>query len=286
MTRVSGRPGARSRAPRTVAAPPEGRYDPAVPRIETFAFDGLRVPVEVWGSGSRMLVFFPGMGVHPAYYRAGVRALARRFKVFVPDLSFRTHRTLFEEVAGYVQFAEAFAERYAPGAPRAGHSFGGLLALLGTAPAIACSPLVPLRIGWLRLIGRAARLQVREYLGREGLPGVRWAWGILRDYLAAAVRSPRALFPALSRTLSGLSRALLPRTGRAHVILARHDLLYLPRESERYLALLPERGLTVRRLDTGHDWPVTRPDLLLREVDRAARRLADGAATGGWRRSG
>lgn len=246
-----------------------------MPQTDIFRFDGLRVPVEIWGLGPPTLVFFAGMGVHPSYYRAGLEPLSRHVRVVLPDLSFRTHRTLFEDIRQYVDFGEAFADRYAPGAPRAGHSFGGLLALLGTAPAIACSPSVPLRVGWFRMVGRAVRLQLMEYAGLEGLPGVRWAWGIMRDYLATAVRSPRALFPAVSRTLSGLSRSLLPAARRAHVILAQHDTLYLPPEVRRYLALIPDPILTVRRLKAGHDWPVTRPDLLVREVVRGVRRMAD-----------
>lgn len=243
-------------------------------QTDIFRYAGLHVPVEIWGSGSRTLVFYPGLGVHPSYYRAGLRSLGRHVRLFLPDLSFRTHRTLFEELESYVDFAEAFATHYAPGAPRVGHSFGGLLALLGSAPAIALSPTVPIRAGWLRMVGRAVRLQLQEYAGLEGLPGVRWAWGIMKEYLTTAVRSPRSLFPTISRTISGLSRALLPAARRAHVILARRDSLYRQEEYTDYLGLIPDGALTVRRLDAGHDWPITRPDLFVREVGRASRKLA------------
>ena len=37
--------------------------------------------------------------------------------------------------------------------------------------------LIPLAVGWSSKVGRAVRLQAREYLGLEGRRGAGWAWG-------------------------------------------------------------------------------------------------------------
>lgn len=236
-----------------------------VRREETYTYDGIRVPVEIWGAGSRSLVFLPGMGVYPGYYREGLARLSRDLCVYVPDLSFRTHRSLLPDIASYVTFSEAFASRYAPDAPRAGHSFGGMVAMLGTAPAIACSPSVPVAIGWPRMFGRAVALQVAEYLGSEGIAGVRWAWRIMLDYVKTAARSPRALFPAVSSTMRG-THGIRPSAPHSLILLSRRDWLYSSSEYERFLECFDPNSATVRRLRAGHDWPVTQPDLLHTEI--------------------
>jgi|GEM_PF-3351366 len=230
-------------------------------RQESFRFDGLKVPVEIHGDGEP-LVFLPGLGVHPRYYRDGLTRLGRHFTVFVPDLSFRTHADLPAGVDRYRELAEAVAARYAPQAFRAGHSYGGFLALLGSRPAIALSPLIPLTVGWGRKVGRAVRLQLREYLGLEGRRGAGWAWSILRDYLGTAVRSPSSLFPAVSETLHGLAQSFRPTAPVAHIILADHDQLYRASEYADYLADAAPHGVVVRRVPRGHGWPVTHPELL------------------------
>ncbi len=237
---------------------------------DDFRFDGMRIPVEIRGQASP-LVFLPGLGVHPAYYSDGLDRLARHFSVFAPDLSFRTHAALPEQVERYRQLAEDLAQRYAPGAARVGHSFGGFLALLGSVPAIALSPLIPLAGGWRQKVGRAVRLQLREYLGLEGHRGARWAWNIFRDYLRAAARSPACLFPTVSETLHCIAHSFRPTAPTAHVIVAEFDRLYLPGATEIFLRGLRRERLVVKRLACGHGWPVTHPALLEREVVVAVR---------------
>lgn len=233
--------------------------------------------MEIWGSGPDALVFLPGLGVHPSYYRAGIERLAAWARVVLPDLSFRTHDLLFRSVGTYVTFAEALAERYAPDAPRAGHSFGGLVALMGSRPAIACAPSVPVRIRWPTVIGRALRLQLGEYAGGEGWPGVRFAARILWDYLIAAIRRPSMLFPTVSETLRGVTPRLRPACPRAHIILSREDSLYRDSEYRVYLELFERSRITVSTVDAGHDWPVTRPELLNLLVSKATACLRGGS---------
>lgn len=240
---------------------------------DTFSFDGLHVPVEIWGSGPEALVFLPGLGVHPSYYGDGIARLAERSRVVLPDLSFKTHGSLFQDVAAYAEFAEELADRYAPEAPRVGHSFGGLVAMLGNRPAIACAPSVPVKRRWITVVGRAVRLQLEEYTGGEGWPGARFAARIMVDYVSAAIRKPRVLFPTVTDTLAGVKSGLHPVCPRAHVILSRADALYRTEEYQLYLDHLPDDRLTVTTLDAGHDWPVTRPELLARMVMEAARLL-------------
>ena len=235
------------------------------PRQERFRFDGFEVPVEIHGSGEP-LVFLPGLGVHPRYYRDGLARLGRHFTVFAPDLSFRTHGDLPGRVDRYRELLEALADRYAPAACRVGHSYGGFLALLGSAPAVALSPLIPLKVGWGSKVGRAIQLQLREYLGFEGRRGVAWAWSIFRDYLGTAVRSPACLFPAVSETLHCLASAFRLTAPAAHIVVADFDRLYRPRDYETFLARSESAGIVVRRVPCGHAWPVTHPDLLEREV--------------------
>jgi pimeloyl-ACP methyl ester carboxylesterase len=239
-------------------------------RQESFKFDGLQVPVEIHGDGEPV-IFLPGLGVHPGYYRDGMTRLGRHFTVIVPDLSFRTHADLPAQVDRYREFAEGLAERYAPQAFRAGHSYGGFLALLGSVPAIALSPLIPLRVGLGRKFGRAVRLQLREYMGLEGRRGAGWAWSILRDYVGTAVRSPTSLFPTVSETLHCIAHTFRPTAPSAHIVLAEFDRLYLPVETESFVAGSGKEALVVRRVPRGHGWPVTHPELLEAEVLEAVR---------------
>ena len=236
-------------------------------RHDRCRFDGLTIPVEIHGDGAPVL-FLPGLGVHPGHYREGLSGLGDRATVFVPDLSFRTHADLPDRVARYRQLVEELAVRYAPTAPRAGHSFGGFLALLGPAPAVALSPLVPVAIGWRRKVGRAVRLQLREYLGFEGSRGSRWAWSIMKEYVATAVRRPASLFPAISETLQAISHAFRPTAPAGRIVLAEFDRLYHVVESETFLSAAGGE-FVVSRLPHGHSWPVTHPELLARELRRA-----------------
>ncbi|MCL7956678.1 MAG: alpha/beta hydrolase [marine benthic group bacterium] len=234
--------------------------------FDSFSFDGLRVPVEIHEGPDRPLLYLPGYGVHPRNYRPGMRLLSRHFTVFMPDLSFRTNKDLPVEVAAYRSFVIRFATRYAPEAPRTGHSFGGLLALLGDRPAVALAPMVPINAGWPRKIGRAALLQVREYAGLEGRRGIGWAFHIFGEYVRTAAARPRCLFPAVSETLGGIPDDLLPTAPRSVLVLARRDRLYLQREYDAYLARSGRGDIETRYVSRGHDWPVTHPDLVEREV--------------------
>jgi len=233
---------------------------------EYFVFDGIQVPVEIHEGPDRPLLYLPGFGVHPRNYRAGVRRLAQHFTVFMPDLSFRTHRDLPESVATYRQFAEDFALRYAPDAPRTGHSFGGLLALLGDRPAVALAPMIPILAGWPRKVGRAALLQAREYVGLEGARGVGWAFHIFGEYVRTAALRPRCLFSAVSETLGRIPDEFLPTAPRSVVVLARKDRLYLQREYDAYLSRADPERVETRYVSRGHDWPITHPALVEREL--------------------
>lgn len=250
-------------------------------RCVSFRFDGLSVPVEIWGAGgSPPLVFLPGMGAHPQYYREGMRRLSEHFTLFVPDLSFRTHASLPARVVRYQALVDRLGELFAPQAPRAGHSFGGLIALTGSCPAIALSPTVPVPAGWAAKIGRATMLQLREYLGLEGSRGVRWAWSIMKDYVQTAARRPDCLFPVVSETLHCLAHAFRPAAPHAHVILADFDRLYRRREYDAYLSAFPPDRIVVRRVPRGHDWPVTHPVLLEREILAATGGTGDESPAG------
>jgi hypothetical protein len=238
-------------------------------RMDSFAFDGLHVPVEIHEGPDRPLLYLPGYGVHPRNYRAGMLLLARHFTVFMPDLSFRTHTDLPEEVRAYREFVSRFAARYAPEAPRTGHSFGGLLALLGNRPAVALAPMIPIAAGWPRKIGRAALLQAREYVGLEGRRGIGWAFHIFGEYVRTAAVRPRSLFPAVSETLGGISTELLPTAPRSVLVLARRDRLYLQREYDLYLLRSAGSQIETRYVSRGHDWPITHPSLVERELTAA-----------------
>lgn len=245
---------------------------------ETFSFDGLRVPVEIRGSASETLVFLPGLGTHPRYYRQGLDRLARDFRVVMPDLSFRTHRTLPQNVSTYLALVEAVAGEYAPGAAWCGHSFGGLLALLSSRPAIACAPSVPIRVPFVVILGRAIRLQLTEYTGSEGRAGIGYAWRIMLDYVRAGIITPRALYPVVGDTIRGFHDSFLPAPECAVVYLSRSDSLYRPEEYVGYLERLRTGRVRVEHLGVGHDWPVTQPDLVHRLVREAYAELRAGVA--------
>ena len=239
--------------------------------VEQVSFDGMQVPVEVYSGPDEPLLFLPGFGVHPLNYREGVEKLSRHFTVFMPDLSFRTHVELPLQVARYVAFADLLNDRYAPEAPRTGHSFGGMLALLGSRPAVALAPMIPIGVGWPTKIGRAILLQVREYVGLEGRRGVRWAFHIFGEYVRTAALKPHCLFPSVSETLGEIRDEFLPTAPRSTLVLARRDRLYLQSEYDAYLALSDTTRIETRYVARGHDWPVTHPDLVEREVLQALR---------------
>ncbi len=246
--------------------------------IEHMPFDGMRVPVEIHAGPDRPLLFLPGFGVHPYNYRPGVERLARHFTVFMPDLSFRSHVDLPENVARYREFVERLSDRYAPDAPRTGHSFGGLLAILGRSRAVALSPMIPLGVGWPSKIVRAALLQLHEYAGLDGLRGIRWAFHIFGEYVRTAAVRPHCLFPAVSETLGEAVREDFRITApHSTLILARRDRLYRQSEYDAYLSLSDMTRVETRYVARGHDWPVTHPDLLEQEVvdTLCARRPAD-----------
>lgn len=250
-----------------------------MPIIEHLQVGELDVPVQIRGSSSDPLLFLPGMGVHPRHYAPGLDLLARHFTVVTPDLSFGSNRSLPPDYAGYRCCVEAVAARFAPGAPRAGHSLGGLLALQGDGPAVALSPLVPLPLGWFGQIWRAVRLQLREYAGIEGPRGVRWALAMLANYVGMALTAPEKLVPALACTHSEFTDDFRPSAPSVRLVLGRFDHLY--RRSE-YGRFVEQAGLgpdAVRWLPHGHDWPVTRPALMEAEV-RAALRQGLSSETG------
>lgn len=243
-----------------------------------FPFGDLRIPVEIRGEGARPLLFLPGMGAHPRYYRKGIARLAAHHTVVVPDLSFRSHARLPRTAKAYLRLVEALATRYAPLGPVAGHSFGGLLALLSSRPAIALSPTVPLPSGWATSIVRAVQLQLREYAGFEGQAGIAWAWSIMCDYVGTAIRRPNCLFPAISDTLAAGPGDLTPASPSSVLVLARYDTLYRPGEYETYIAGVTTARPAVRWVERGHDWPVTDPRLLEREILSAVEALSTVAA--------
>jgi len=237
--------------------------------VEQLSFDGIRAPVEIFAGPDRPLLFLPGFGVHPLNYREGVERLSRHFTVFMPDLSFRTHRELPLQVSQYLAFVEFLSERYAPEAPRTGHSFGGLLALLGPRQAVALAPMVPIEAGWPTKIGRAILLQLREYAGLDGRRGVSWAFHIFGEYVRTAAFRPRCLFPSVSELLGEIRADFLPTAPHSTLVLARRDRLYLQSEYATYLSLSDANRIETRYVSQGHDWPVTHPELVEHEVVKA-----------------
>lgn len=249
-----------------------------MPRIERVQVDDMNIPVEFRGRSSEPLLFLPGMGVHPRHYAPGLDRLARHFTVVTPDLSFGSNRSLPLDYAGYLACVDAVAERFAPGAPRAGHSLGGLLALQGDTPAVALSPLLPLPLGWVGQVWRAVRLQLREIAGIEGARGVRWALAILAEYVGMALTAPEKLFPALACTHMEFGDAFRPSAPSIRLVLGRFDQLYRRSEYGRFVEDAGLDASSVRWLPHGHDWPVTRPDVMEAEVLSA---LRDGGGAGG-----
>ena len=252
----------------------------AMPTIDHIRSDGIVIPVEIFPGPDRPLLFLPGFGVHPLNYRDGVALLSRHFTVFVPDLSFRSHRELPDRVEAYLAIVDRMADRWERDAPRAGHSFGGLLALLGDAPAAALAPMIPLHAGWPAKIRRALLLQLREYAGLEGVRGIRWAFHIAGDYVRTAAFRPHCLFPAVSETLGGIPDHLLPTAPRSVIVLARRDQLYKRSEYDAYFARVDPARIVVRMVPHGHDWPVTHPDVVERETLAALGAGALRAGTG------
>lgn len=249
-----------------------------MPHVEPFSHGELEVPVQIRGRASEPLLFLPGMGVHPRHYETGLDLLATHFTVVTPDLSFASNRRLPADYDGYLDCIDAIAHRFAPGAPRAGHSLGGTLALQGAGPAVALSPLIPLPLGWVRQVWRAVRLQLREYAGIEGARGVKWALAMMANYVGMALTAPGKLFPALACTHGASPEEFRPRSSSTRLVLGEFDHLY---RSEEYGHFVETAGLpadAVRWLPLGHDWPVTRPDLMEREVVAA---LADAPTISG-----
>lgn len=244
-------------------------------RVQRYEARGFEVPVETRGSAADTLVFLPGLGCHPRYYRPGLERLSDRFRTVVPDLSFSTHGRLPADPAGYLAVVEELGRDLAPGAVWSGHSFGALLALLRPGPAIACAPSVPAGIPLWRTVFRAARLQLREYIGLEGRRGPGYASRIMLDYLSTAVGRPRALFPAV-RSLERPVDELPIRTGRAVVYLCARDEMYRSSEYDRYFEIHGHEGVTIERLGDGHDWPILKPARFAERMTRAWERVNGG----------
>lgn len=242
-----------------------------MPHIESLRVGDMDVPVEIRGHATDRLLFLPGMGVHPRHYAPGLDRLARHFTVVTPDLSFGSNHKLPPDYAGYLSCVDAVADRFARGAPRAGHSLGGFLALLGDTPAVALSPLLPLPLGWVAQVWRAVRLQLREYAGKEGPRGVRWALAILTEYVGMALTAPEKLFPALAGTHSEFNEAFRPRAPSVRLVLGRFDHLYRRSEYGRFMEEAGLDGHAVRWLPHGHAWPVTRPAAMETEILAALR---------------
>ncbi|MDX1395198.1 MAG: alpha/beta hydrolase [Gemmatimonadota bacterium] len=235
---------------------------------ETYEAEGFEVPVETWGSAGDTLVFLPGLGCAPAEYRRGLETAARDFRIVVPDLSFRNRPRLPTSIDEYLAVVTSLTDRVAPGAPWAGHSFGGLLALIHPGPAVACAPSVPARIAFPRTVGRAVRLQLREYLGFEGRAAVPYALRTTRDYVTRAVLRPRGLF-SITSALNVEPDRRPPRCERAVVYLSTEDALYRRREYEAYLRNGDRSRMVVRHVEEGHDWPITHGERLAERFDEA-----------------
>ncbi len=253
-----------------------------MPHIERVQVDDMDLSVELRGRSSEPLLFLPGMGVHPRHYAPGLDRLARHFTVVTPDLSFGSNRSLPLDYSGYLTCVDAVADRLAPGAPRVGHSLGGLLALQGDTPGVALSPLLPLPLSWVGQVWRAVRLQLREIAGIEGARGVRWALAILAEYVGMALTAPEKLFPALACTHSEFGDAFRPSAPSIRLVLGRFDQLYRRWEYGRFGEDAGLDANEVRWLPHGHDWPITRPAVMEAEVLSALRdgNSSDGISSG------
>ena len=237
------------------------------------------MPVEVWGTSGRSLVFLPGLGVHPKYYRNAFERVSRDLRIVVPDLSFWTHRRLPGDPLAYLAVARGVAEKLAPDAVWAGHSFGGLLALMSDRPAIACAPSVPAPVGFPRMLGRAVRQQLREYVCLEGWSGFTYAPRIMVDYVRAGFLRPRSLYPGV-RSLNAAATSFAIRSPRGVVYLSSPDEMYRAREYEAYLDANADAvrrnpsTIDVRPVPNCHDWPITEPAVLARRLREDVERLA------------
>ena len=233
---------------------------------ETFRHDKLEFQVQIRGRASETLLFLPGMGVHPRHYAEGLDRLARRFTVVSPDLSFGSNRILPEDLDGYLACIDGVAEKFAPHAPCAGHSLGGLLAMLGSRRAIGLSPMIPLPLTWLGQVWRATRLQVREFAGAEGRRGVSWALAMLTNYVSMVFTAPGKLFPAVSCAHREFDEPFRPRAPGVRLVLGHFDELYRQSEYRNYVAASGLPDHSIKWLPRGHDWPATHPKLLEREI--------------------
>ncbi|MFV1986813.1 MAG: alpha/beta fold hydrolase [Gemmatimonadota bacterium] len=240
---------------------------------ETYEAEGLEVPVETWGSGTDTLVFLPGLGCAPQEYARGLALAARKRRIVVLDLSFRGRADLPTSIEQYLRVVNGVCEQVAPGAPRAGHSFGGLLALLHPGPAIACAPSVPARVALPHTFGRAVVLQLREYVGLEGRAAVPYALRTTRDYIVKAVRSPRALF-SITSALNDDPGTRPARAEAAVVYLCRRDEMYRRREYDGYFGPSSTAAYEFLEVDEGHDWPATHADRFAERIDAALESLA------------
>lgn len=234
-----------------------------------------RVPVSIGGGGEGELFFVPGLGVPPDCYAEGLRRLRRQLRVAVPDLSFGTHTDLFRTVGEYLRALRKIARGTLPDAPWCGHSFGGLMALVGPRPGLALAPTVPTGASWPRTIGRALHLQAREHLGTAGARGRSWARRIMVEYVSAAGLRPRVILPVITDLLDADHRALSPSPAPSLVVLGRRDVLYRPVETRAYLDAVGGDHVVVEEVDDGHDWPVTRPGLMARRVLSGLERLSE-----------
>jgi len=236
-------------------------------QTQRYDFHGLDVPIQTWGSSSETLVFLTGLGVHPQHYWRGINLLTDRFRVVIPDLSFRSHQKLPRSPGDYLNLVTEVSQRYAPGAVWVGHSFGALLALLHDGPAIACSPTIPAPVALPWMIGRAAHQQLREYFGLEGWYGCRFAAMVLTDYLRAAVTHPSIVFPVL-KSLNQPSSTFQPRSHHAIVFQSIKDELHRPEEYATYFKTNPT-GVRIIPVPEHHDWPINCPQHLMERVNFA-----------------
>lgn len=233
---------------------------------ENFQHGKLNFQVQIRGRASDTLLFLPGMGVHPRHYGEGLDRLARHFTVVAPDLSFGSNRVLPDDLLGYLACIDGVAERFAPEAPRAGHSLGGLLAMLGDRRAIGLSPMIPIPLTWFGQVWRAVRLQIREFAGAEGRRGVAWALAMLNNYVNMVFTAPAKLFPAVSCAHRDYDEIFRPRAPGVRLILGHFDELYRQSEYRRFVEVSGLTADSIRWLPRGHDWPATHPALLEREV--------------------
>ncbi len=233
---------------------------------ETFRHGELEFQVQIRGRASNTLLFLPGMGVHPRHYGDGLDLLARHFTVIAPDLSFGSNRVLPEDLDGYLACIDGIAARFAPDAPRAGHSLGGLLALLGNRRAIGLSPMIPLPLSWFGQVWRATRLQLREFAGTEGRGGAAWALAMLANYVGMVLTAPVKLFPALSCAHREFDERFRPTAPGVQLVLGHFDQLYSQAEYRRFAEVSGLTDDAIKWLPRGHDWPATHPELLEREI--------------------